>query len=168
VDKRKKIEVVEQIKGFFEHVGIVIVSKNNGLTVSESNKLRRDVKGSNGSYKVIKNSLVKIAIKDSKFELLKDLMVGPTSVAYSDDPVAISKALDIFTKDSQKLEILGGVMDGSLITPAQIKKLASLPSLDELRAKLVGLIQAPAQKIVAVLQAPAMQIARVVDAYSKK
>ena len=167
MDKQKKIQAVEQLKGFFGTVNTVIVSKNKGLTVLEVNNLRKKIREAKSSYRVTKNKLTKIALKGSKFEPLNDFMVGPTSIAYSDDPVAIAKALESFAKDNQKLEILGGVMDGTLLSPSQIKQLASLPSLNELRAKLVGLTQAPAQKIVAVLQAPAAQLARVIDAYSK-
>lgn len=158
MEKNKKIAAVEQLKQTFENVSLVIVAKNKGMTVLQANNLRKRVKSSNGTYQVAKNRLVKIAATGTKYEKLNDLFKGPTAIMYSNDVFASAKALHSFTKEnSEKLEIVGGVMNDELLTPAQISHIASLPSLDELRGKLVGL-----------LQAPAAQLARVVDAYSKK
>ena len=158
MEKNKKIAVVEQLKQTFENVSLVIVAKNKGLTVLEANNLRKKVKESKGSYLVAKNRLVKIATTGTEYEKLNDLFKGPTAIMYSNDAFASAKALHSFTKEnSEKLEIVGGIMNNELLTPAQISHIATLPSLDELRGKLVGL-----------LQAPASQLARVVDAYSKK
>lgn len=168
MDRQKKIETVEELKTIFNTANTIIISKNKGLTVRDANNLRGKVREVKSSYRVMKNRLVKIALKDSRFESLTELMTGPTSIAYSDDPVAIAKVLNDFTKENTKLEVVGGVMGEAMLTPEQIKQLAALPSLDELRSKLIGLIQAPAQKIAAILSAPATQIARVISAYSNK
>ena len=158
MEKNKKIAVVEQLKQTFKEVSVVIVTKNKGLTVLDANNLRRKVKESNSSYQVAKNRLVKIATVGTQFEKLNDLLEGPTAILYSSDIFSAAKALQSFAKEnSAKIEVLGGLMNNEVLTPAQISHIASLPSLNELRGKLVGLIQAPAS-----------QIARVVDAYSKK
>ncbi len=153
MDKVKKIEVVEQLKGVFGSSEIVIVSHNKGLTVLQDTKLRRQIKKSSAQYRVAKNTLAQIAIKGTQFESLKDLFQGPTTIAFSDDPVAISKALINFSKEHAKLEVLGGVMNGEYIDANVIKEMAALLSLDELRGKIVGLIQAPAAKLARVMQA---------------
>jgi large subunit ribosomal protein L10 len=168
VDRAFKHQVVEELKGVFADSGIVIVAQNVGLTVSDARELRRKVKQANSSFRVAKNSLVKIALKGSRYEELTKLMSGPTAIAYSEDPIAAAKAVDGFVKSNEKLKISGGVMEGVFLTPAQIKQLADLPSLDELRGRIVGLLQAPASKIAAIMQAPGSQLARVVDAYAKK
>ncbi|MCE2993848.1 MAG: 50S ribosomal protein L10 [Alphaproteobacteria bacterium] len=168
MDRNQKVTLVEELKQILQSSEIVIITQNNGLTVSSANKLRRQVRASQGSYRVAKNRLVKIALKDTEYESMTGLMIGPTAVAYSNDPVGIAKALSDFSKVDNKLEIKGGVMNSMFLTPDQINALASLPSLDELRGKIIGLLQAPATKIAAVLQAPATQMVRVVDAYSKK
>lgn len=168
MDRNQKIEMVADLKEIMQNSGIVIIAQNNGLTVSGANKLRREVKSGRGSYRVAKNRLVKIALQGTQCEALAELMTGPTAIAYSDDPVAIAKALDNFSKENTKLEIKGGIMDSAFLTPLQIKQLASLQSLDELRAKIVGLLQAPATKLAVVLQASAVKTVRVIDAYAKK
>ncbi len=168
MDKAFKHQVVEELKEVFASTSIVIVTQNVGLTVKDARALRRKVKELNSSFRVAKNSLVKIALKGSKYEELTKLMSGPTAIAYSEDPVAAAKAIDEFVKSNEKLKISGGVMGDIFLTPAQIKQLAALPSLDQLRGKIVGLLQAPASKIAAIMQAPASQLARVVDAYAKK
>ncbi len=153
MDKVKKIEVVEQLKGVFGSSEIVIVSHNKGLTVTQDTRLRRQIKKSSAQYRVAKNTLSQIAIKGTQFEGLKDLFQGPTTIAFSNDPVAISKALINFSKEHAKLEVLGGVMNGQFLDANAIKEMAALLSLDELRGKLVGLIQAPAAKLARVMQA---------------
>lgn len=168
MDKLLKHKLVEELQGVFQDTNIVIVTQNVGLTVKDSKNLRRNVAKVNSSYRVAKNRLVKIALKGTKYEGLTDLMSGPTAISYSNDPVAIAKALHDFAKGNEKLKITGGIMGETVLSPAQIKQLADLPSLDQLRGKLIGLIQAPATKIAGVLQAPAGQLARLVDAKSKK
>lgn len=168
MERSLKHSLVAELQGVFSDAGIVIVTKNKGLTVKQARQLRRGVKGANSTYRVAKNRLVKIALQGTKFAQLDSLMSGPTAIAYSADPVGISKVLQSFAKENEKLEIQGGVMGDVFLTPAQIKTLSELPSLDELRGKIVGLLQAPASKIAAVLQAPAGQLARVVNAYAQK
>jgi large subunit ribosomal protein L10 len=167
VERALKYSLVEELKSHFASSEVVFVIYNRGMTVDDSRALRRKMKGV-GNVKVAKNKLVKIALSGSKHEGLLQLMSGPTAIIYSNDPVGISKVLADFTKGSEKVEIGGGVMSGMFLAPAQIEQLAKLPSLDELRGKIIGLLQAPASKIVGVLQAPGLQLARVVDAYAKK
>jgi len=168
VDKVKKTEVVEQLKGIFGSSQIVIVSHNKGLTVSQDAKLRREIKKSRSSYRVAKNTLARIAIKDTSFSSLDNLFTGPTSIAYSEDAVGVAKALVDFSKEHAKLEILGAVMDGKVLDVNSVKALATLPSLDQLRSTIIGLVQAPASKLARVTQAPAAQLARVFQAYADK
>lgn len=168
MEKALKHQVVEELKQVFASTDIVIVTQNVGLTVEHSRALRRKIRESNSSFRVAKNSLVKLALKGSKYEELTKLMTGPTAIAYSADPVAAAKAVDEFAKANEKLKISGGVMGDIFLTPAQIKQLAELPSLDQLRGKIVGLLQAPASKIAALMQAPGLQLVRVVDAHAKK
>lgn len=168
MDKALKHQVVEELKQVFANTGIVIVTQNAGLTVKDSRALRRKVKESKSTFRVAKNSLVKLALKGSKYEELSKLMSGPTAIAYSEDAVAAAKVVDEFAKSNEKLKISGGVMGDVFLTPAQIKRLAELPSLDQLRGKIVGLLQAPASKIAAIMQAPGSQLARIVDAHAKK
>ncbi len=163
-----KCQVVGSMQEVFASNSIVIVMHNKGLTVADVKDLRKKVKQAESKYFVAKNTLIKIALKGSKFEDLDKLMEGPTSLAYSNDPVAASKAISDFIKTNEKLEIRGGIMDGAYLDVNAIKTLASLPSLNELRAKLLGLLNAPATKIAQILQAPGAQVARVLSAYSKK
>jgi large subunit ribosomal protein L10 len=160
VDKVKKREVVEQLKSTFGAFGasqVVIVSHNKGLTVTQDKNLRRQVKKTSSQYRVTKNTLAQLAIKGTQFESLNDLFQGPTTIAFSNEPVAICKALVNFSKENVKLEVLGGVVDGKFLDANAVKEMASLLSLDELRGKIVGL-----------LQAPAAQLARVFKAYADK
>lgn len=168
MNKEQKTVAVEELKSVFASADIAIITLNKGLTVADSRQLRNKVKVANSSFRVAKNRLAKIAAKGTRFEPLVELLKGPTAIACSNDPVGIAKVLASFSKDNEKLEILGGVMDDNYLDVNAIKQLATLPSLDELRAKIVGLLCAPAVKIVTVLQAPAAQLARVTDAYSKK
>ncbi len=168
MDKNRKEQVVEELKQIFNSTTIVIVSHNKGLTVSQSRELRKQVKVANSNYQVTKNSLAKIATQETQFAELNGILKGPTSLAYSNDPVAIAKVLTSFAKDNEKIEILGGVMDSTFLDANALKQLATMPSLDELRGKIVGILKAPATKLAVVLQAPAAQLARVFSAYAKK
>lgn len=168
MDKNQKIKLVEQLKTTFESATIVIVATNSGLTVTAARNLRKQFRAASCDYKVTKNRLAKIAVTGTDFEPLSGFLKGPTSIASANDPVAVSKILVNFIKENDKLQIVGGVMDGKLLSVDIVKELAALPSLDELRGKIVGLLQAPATKIAAVLQAPALQLARVTKAYAEK
>lgn len=143
---------------------VIAINRSYGITVGEITKLRCDMYKTNANLKVLKNTLARIAIKDSHLEPLGEFLEGPTALAYSDDPVGVAKALADFSKENGKLTILGGVMDGKFINVETVKALASLPSLDELRGKIVGLLTAAATKIVRTVKEPSARVARVVAA----
>jgi large subunit ribosomal protein L10 len=145
-----------------------VVTRQSGLTVAEVTDLRRKMRAAGAGYRVAKNRLARRALEGTKFTGLSDLLTGTTALAYSKDPVAAAKVAITYAKDNEKLSIAGGVLGNLVLDPEGIKALASLPSLDELRAKLVGLLQTPATRVATVLQAPAGQLARVFGAYAKK
>lgn len=168
MDRSQKADSVAQLNAVFNEVGVVVVTRNLGLTVAQSTDLRGKMRDAGASYKVAKNRLAALALKDTKYEGLEEYLTGPTALAYSTDPVAAAKAAVDFAKTNDKLEIVGGSMGGQMLDEAGIKALASMPSLDELRAKLVGLVNAPATKIAQVVNAPAAKLARVLGAYAAK
>lgn len=144
--------------------GVVVVTHYKGLSVAEMTDLRRGMREAGATFKVTKNSLAKLALADTDYAGLGDYFVGPTGIAVSSDPVAAPKAAVAFAKKNEKLVIIGGGIGGQVLPPEQVRALAELPSLDELRAKIVGLLTTPASRIVGVLQAPGGQIARVLAA----
>ncbi|MEE4348655.1 MAG: 50S ribosomal protein L10 [Pacificimonas sp.] len=168
MDRAEKHALVDQLKGTFAEASVVVVTRNHGLTVADVEELRAKMRDAGASYKVAKNRLAKIALEGSAYEGISEFLVGPTALATSSDPVAAAKAANDFAKTNDNLEIVGGAMDGNVLTSDEIKQLASLPSLDELRAKIVGLVQAPATKIAQIAAAPAGQLARVFGAYAAK
>lgn len=168
MDRTQKAELVSELNTVFGEVGVVVVTRNLGLTVAQSTVLRQKMREAGASYKVAKNRLARIALKDTDYEGIGDLLTGPTALATSGDPVAAAKVAVEFAKTNEKLEIVGGAMGSVVLDAEGVKALASMPSLDELRAKLVGLIQAPATKLATVTQAPAAQLARVFGAYASK
>lgn len=168
MDRTQKAELVSELNAVFGEVGVVVVTRNLGLTVAQSTVLRQKMREAGASYKVAKNRLARIALKDTDYEGIGDLLTGPTALATSGDPVAAAKVAVEFAKTNEKLEIVGGAMGSVVLDAEGVKALASMPSLDELRAKLVGLIQAPATKLATVTQAPAAQLARVFGAYASK
>jgi len=147
---------------------VVVVTRNLGLTVAQSTALRTKMREAGASYKVAKNRLAKLASQDTDYAGISDLLTGPTGLASSIDPVAAAKIVVEFAKTNDKLEIVGGSMGAQVLDADGVKALASLPSLDELRAKIVGLVQAPATKVAQVVGAPAAQLARVFGAYAAK
>lgn len=168
MDRSQKAESVASLNAVFSEVGVVIVARNLGLTVAQSTALRGKIRDAGASYKVAKNRLAKLAIKDTDYAGIGDLFTGPTAIATSVDPVAAAKAVVEFAKTNDKLEIVGGSM-GSLVLNAEgVKALASLPSLDQLRGTIIGLVQAPATKIAQLSTAPAAKLARVFGAYAAK
>jgi large subunit ribosomal protein L10 len=167
VDRAEKRELVEQLRGSLAGAGVVIVAHYTGLPVSAMTRLRRQMKDAGGTVKVAKNRLVKLALDGTDAEGISVLMQGPTCIAYSEDPVAAPKVAVKFAKENDKFVILGGAMGATVLDSDGVKSLADLPSLDELRGKIVGLVQAPASKIARVVQAPAGQLARVFAAYAK-
>lgn len=165
MDRAKKQELVAELQETFESNNLVVVTQQSGLTVSEVSELRKQMREAGASFKVTKNRLAKIALKGTKFENLSDHFTGPTAVAASEDPVAAAKVAVEFANKNEKLQIVCGSLETEALDADAIKALAKLPSLDELRGKLIGLIQAPATKVAGVLQAPSGQLARVVGAY---
>jgi len=168
MDRAQKAELVADLKSTFEGTSVVIVTRNLGLTVAQSTALRTKMREAGASYKVSKNKLARIAVEGTVYTAINDLLVGPTALSTSADPVAPAKVIVDFAKTNDKLEIVGGAMGETVLDVAGVKALAELPSLDELRAKIVGLIQAPATKVVQIVQAPAGQLARVFGAYAAK
>ena len=168
MDRSQKAESVASLNAVFNEVGVVVVTRNLGLTVAQSTDLRLKIRDAGASFKVAKNRLAKLAIKDTNYAGIDDMLTGPTALASSVDPVAAAKAVVEFAKTNDKLEIVGGAMGSTVLDVDGVKALATMPSLDELRAKIVGLVQAPATKIVQIVQAPAGQLARVFGAYATK
>jgi len=168
MDRSQKTQAVAELKDNFAQVGVVVVTRNLGLTVAQSTVLRGKMRDAGAAYKVSKNKLAKIALEGTDYAGLSDLLTGPVGLATSADPVAAAKAAVDFAKTNDKFEIVGGAMGSQVLDAEGVKALASLPSLDELRAKLVGLIVAPATKIATITQAPAAQLARVLSAYAEK
>jgi large subunit ribosomal protein L10 len=168
MDRSQKAESVASLNAVFNEAGVVVVTRNLGMTVAQSTALRGKIREAGAAYKVAKNSLAKLAINDTDYSGLGELLSGPTALATSVDPVAAAKAVVEFAKTTDKIEIVGGSMGAQLLTADGVKALASLPSLDELRAKLIGLVQAPATKIAQLSTAPAAKLARVFGAYAAK
>ena len=168
MNRSEKTDAVAVLNATFNESAVVVVTRNLGLTVAQSTDLRNKMRDAGANYKVAKNRLAKIALADTQYASLSDLLTGPTALATSGDPVAAAKVAVEFAKTNDKLEIVGGAMGDTVLDVDGVKALASLPSLDELRAKLIGLVQAPATKVAQVISAPAGQLARVFGAYAAK
>ena len=168
MDRSQKAESVAQLNAVFNEVGLVVITRNLGLSVKQSTDLRTKMRDAGATYKVAKNRLAKLALKDTQYEGLEEYLTGPTALAWSTDPVAAAKAAVDFAKTNDKLEIVGGAMGSTQLNAEGIKALASMPSLDELRAKIVGLVNAPATKVAQLVNAPAAKLARVFGAYGAK
>ena len=168
MDRAAKSELVTDLNGVFAKTAVVVVAHYKGLTVADMQKLRSQMKQAGATVKVAKNSLTKIALEGTDVASIGPLMKGPTLIAYSGDPVAAPKVAVDFAKINDKLVILGGAMGKTSLDPNGVRSLATMPSLDELRAKIVGLVNAPATKIAQLATAPAAKLARVFGAYAKK
>jgi large subunit ribosomal protein L10 len=168
VDRAAKRELVASMHDVFKDTGVIVVAHYAGMTVAQMTDLRRRVKEAGGTVKVAKNRLAKLALRDTSAAGMADLFKGPTCVAYSKDPVAAAKVTVTYSRENDKLVILGGAMGQTVLDPNGVKALADLPSLDELRAKLIGLIQAPMVKITRVVKEPGAQLARVIQAKAAK
>ena len=168
MDRAQKAEAVAELKQTFNETAVVVVTRNLGMTVAQSTALRGRMRDAGASYKVAKNTLTLIALEGTTYAPISDMLTGPTALATSTDPVAAAKAAVDFAKTNPKLEIVGGAMGDTLLDVNGVKALAELPSLDELRAKIVGLIQAPATKIARTINEPGAQLARVFGAYAAK
>ncbi len=164
MDRAAKRELVTSLHDVFKDTGVVVVAHNTGLVAAQSAELRKRVKEAGGSVKVAKNNLVKLALKDTKAEGVTNLLKGPTILAYSKDPIAAARVAVKYAKENDKLVILGGAMGASILDANAVKALAELPSLDELRAKLIGLLNAPATKIARTVGEPGAKLARVIQA----
>ena len=168
MDRSQKEAQVASLHQLFDDTVIVVVTQYSGLTVADMTDLRDQMRAAGAGFKVTKNRLTRLALAGTKFEPLSDLFVGPTAIAYSEDPVAAAKVAVSFAKKNDNLVVIGGALGEQGLDVDGVRQLAALPSLDELRAKLVGMMQTPATRIAGVLQAPAGQIARVVGAYAAK
>ena len=165
MDRNQKVEMVQMLNGIFTESSVVVVAHYSGLTVPEMSTLRNQMAEVGASMRVTKNRLAKLALDGTTSAPMAELFNGPTAIAYSDDPVAAPKIAVNFAKENEKLVILGGMMGETYLDVNGVKALAELPSLDELRGKLVGMISTPATRMAQVLQAPAGQLARVFGAY---
>ena len=168
MDRAQKADLVADLNRTFSEVNVVVVTRNLGMTVAQSTALRNRMRDAGASYKVSKNKLAKIALGGTDYLSLGDMLTGPVGLATSVDPVAAAKVAVDFAKTNDKFEIVGGAMGATVLDVEGVKALATMPSLDELRAKIVGLLVAPATKLATVTQAPAAQIARVLSAYAEK
>jgi large subunit ribosomal protein L10 len=168
VDRTEKEALVSSFRQVFQSSALVVVTHYSGMTVGEMTDLRGRMRKAGANFKVTKNRLTRIALEDTNFKSLADLFTGPTGIAFSADPVAAAKVAVSYAKDNEKLVILGGAFNGQLLDVKGVQTLAELPSLDELRARLVGMIQTPATRIAGIMAAPAGQVARVIGAYAKK
>ncbi len=168
VNRAEKREFVTWLNEAFRKSGSVVVAHYSGLTVSQMNDLRSKMGEAGGAVKVAKNRLAKIALQGTESESLVDLFIGQTLIAYSEDPITAPKVAVDFAKNNDKFVILGGSMGATSLSVDAVKSLASLPSLNELRAKLVGMISTPATRIAQVVNAPAGQVARVIGAYAQE
>jgi large subunit ribosomal protein L10 len=168
MDRAQKAESIEALKGVFEGAGAVVVTHYLGLTVAEMTDLRGRLRKEGASLKVVKNTLVQKALDGSVGEAGDALFTGPVAIAYAPDAVSAAKVATQYAKDNEKFTVVGGLMGQTVLDQSAIKALASLPSLDQLRGKIIGLLQAPATKVAGILQAPAGQIARVIGAYAAK
>ena len=168
MERAEKREVVSALHDVFAKTGVVVVAHYAGLSVADMTKLRSDMRDAGGRVKVAKNRLVKLALEGTDAKAISDLMTGPTCLAYSEDPMAAPKVAVKFAKGNDKFVILGGSMGTTVLDANAVNSLAQLPSLDELRGTLIGLIQAPATKIARTVSEPAAQLARVFAAFGAK
>lgn len=168
MDRSQKEQLVADLNKTFGETSLVVVTQQSGMTVAESSALRRQMREAGARYRVSKNRLTRRALEGTKFEALESLLTGPTAIAVSEDPVAAAKVCVEFAKSNDKLTVVGGSLNGEMLDAAGIGTLAKLPSLDELRGKLIGVLQAPATKLAGVAQAPAAKLARVFSAYGSQ
>ena len=164
MNRQEKAELIETLQTTLNVSTTVVVAHQVGMTVAESSDLRAKMREAGAGFKVTKNRIAKLALNDTPHTALESLFTGPTAIGTSTDPVAAAKVLVEYAKGNDKLTIVGGSMDGKTLDKAGVEALAKLPSLDELRGRLVGLVQAPAAKLARVAQAPAGKVARVIQA----
>jgi len=168
LDRTEKREFVAELAAVFAETSFVVVAQNKGMTVAEVTELRRRMRAAGASYKVAKNRLATLALEGTRFDGIKPLLKGPTALAWSRDPVAVAKTAVEFARTNDKFVVLGGALGTQMLNADGIKALSELPSLETLRAGLLGMIQTPATRIAGVLAAPGGQIARVLAAFADK
>ena len=168
MDRSQKANAVAELNATFNEAGVVVITRNLGMTVAQSTALRVKMREGGASFKVSKNSLAKLAIANTDYAGIGDMLTGPVALGTSVDPVAAAKTVVEFAKTNDKLEVVGGAMGSLILNADGIKALASLPSLDQLRGTLIGIIQAPATKLAQLATAPAAKLARVFGAYATK
>lgn len=167
MDRTQKEELVSNLRDHLNASELVVVTQQSGLTVAEVTDLRSKVRGAGAQYKVVKNTLARLAVAGTEKEELTSLLNGPTALAYSEDPVAAAKAVMDFANDNDKLQVVGGVMNGQFLDAKGVEALSKMPSLDELRGKIAALLVTPATNIARISKEPAGQLARVFGAYGK-
>ena len=168
MNKDKKKIYIEEMKSFFQKTSSVLVTHYQGLTVKQIDSLREEMRKHGILFKITKNRITKLALEGSKFKKLENLFTGPTAIAFSEDAITSAKILTKFAKTNSNLKIIGGIMEEEPLTVEDVKKIATLPTLDEARAKIAGILTAPAQKIMSILLAPGAKIAILAHAKSKK
>jgi large subunit ribosomal protein L10 len=168
VDRSQKEKIVADLNQVFTDSQLLVITHQNGLTVAESSEIRSRMRAANARFKVTKNRLARRALEGTRFEGLVSHFVGPTAIAVSEDPVAAAKVVVEYAKENDKLVVLGGALNDKELDVDSIKALASLPSLDEARIKIIGMLNTPATRIAGILRAPAGQVARVVGAYAAR
>ncbi|MDA8852053.1 50S ribosomal protein L10 [Hyphomicrobiales bacterium] len=168
MDRASKEKIVSSLSKAFDEANFLIVTQNDGLTVEEMSSLRGSLRESNTSFRVAKNSLAKIAVNNTDAQSLQELFNGPTAIAFSDELSSSPKVIVDFVKEHEKLSIVGGLMDGKLIDAEVIKELATLPSMDQLRSMIIGVLNAPATKVAGILNRPGGQLAQVLNAKAQQ
>ena len=168
ISKNKKKLYIEEMKDFFKKTTSVYVTHYQGLTVKQIDNLREEMRKHGILFKITKNKITKLALEGSKFQKLEKLFSGPTAVAFSEDAITSAKILTKFAKNNKNLKIIGGIMEEEPLSVAEVEKIATLPTLDEARAHIVGILATPAQKIISILLAPASKIVILAHAKSKK
>ena len=168
MNREEKKELISELKDVFAESELVVVTHYTGITVAEVSELRKKIREAGASFRVTKNRITRLALEGTDYAPLADMMTGPTAIAASKDPVAAAKAVEEFAKKNDKLVVLGAVMNGKLLSAEEVKALSELPSLDEMRSKLIALIQTPATRIARIASEPASQLARVFNAYATK
>ena len=168
MNKEKKKMYIEEMKDFFNKRSSILVTHYQGLTVKQIDKLRAEMRKHGILFKITKNRITKLALEGSKFKKLENLFSGPTAVAFSEDAITSAKILTKFAKNNSNLKIIGGIMEEDQLSVEDVEKIATLPTLNEARAKIAGILTAPAQKIMSILLAPGSKIAILALAKSKK
>ena len=168
ISKSKKKSYIEEMKAVFSKTNSIFVTHYQGLTVNQIDELRAEMRKHGILFKITKNRITKLALEGSKFQKLENLFSGPTAVAFSEDAITSAKILTKFAKKNKSLKIIGGLMENEPLSLEDVEKIATLPTLDEARAKIVGILSAPAQKIISILLAPGSKIAILALAKSKK